>query len=135
MQPAGPTSIPRSSSPVLLADGCAFGRRQVRKVLADLGFGQVYEAADGAEAVGILDAVRPRLAVLDWDLKVIGAADVLELVRSGGAEGHAPPVLVTMAYPSRAAVEQAVFSGIGHIVAKPYCDRTMRSRLSRLAAP
>lgn len=134
MKAAGSASVAKSSIPVLLADGCAFGRRQARKVLADLGYGQIYEASDGAEAVGILGAVRPALAILDWQLKVISPSDVLDILRSGRRHGDKLPALVTIEAPSRLAVQQVMGCGIGHIVAKPYCDRTMRTRLARLAA-
>jgi two-component system chemotaxis response regulator CheY len=133
MQAAAPAPVARPSSPVLLADGCAYGRRQSRKVLADLGYRQIYEAADGAEAVGILGTLRPALAVLDWHLKVIGPSDVLQILREGDGAGEATPVLVTMSTPSRMAVEKAVSLGVGQIVAKPFSDRIMRSRLARLA--
>lgn len=127
-------SCSRSSSPVLLADGCAFGRRQARRILAELGFDWIHEAADGVEAVGILSSVTPALLVLDWDLRVIRTADVLDIARGAAGEGSLP-VLMTMTEPTKTAVHAAVELGVKDIVAKPYSARIMRPRLAKLIRP
>lgn len=128
----GATASSRSLSPVLLADGCSFSRRQARSILADLGFRRIHEAADGAEAVGLLGTTAPGLLVLDWNLRVITPGDILEIVRAGsGNDGGTVPVLVTMSEPRRSDVERAMGLGTTSILAKPYSARLLSRHVAQ----
>lgn len=108
----------------------------MRDLLHHLGMRRIFEASDGAEAVGLLGAVATDLLVVDWNLPVVGALDFVQLAR-GATPAGAPftPVVLTMAEPRRKAVADAVEAGITNIVVKPYAARLMRSRLEQARRP
>lgn len=117
----------------LVADGSPYGARLVRDILARAGVRRIVEALDGAEAVGALGDHKPDLLVIDWQLPVIAARDVVAMVRDG-MRSHAPtmPVIVTMPEPTARAVAGAVALGIDAIVARPFSPRELRLRIERV---
>lgn len=127
-----PDPVASSSRMALVADGSRYSARVIRDVLARLGIRQVVEAKDGAEAVSALDEREPALLVLDWGLPVISAREVLAMARDG-RRTHAPAlsVIVTMAEPTRSAVEAALAFRVDAILAAPFSPRELRLRLQR----
>lgn len=124
---------PAYPASALVADGCGHGRVRARDMLVRLGVRRVAEAADGAEAVSLLETARPDLLVVDWDIAVIGAAEVLQLARdTAGGQPERLPVVLTMAAPVRSAVERAMALGAGAILVKPYSARGLRARIDAL---
>lgn len=117
----------------LVADGSPYGARLVRDVLARTGIGRIVEALDGAEAVSALADHKPDLLVIDWQLPVIAARDIVEMVRDA-LRSHAPsmPVIVTMPEPTASAVSGAVALGVDAIVARPFSPRDLRLRIERI---
>ena len=119
------------SSPVLVADSCPWSRKRIRDILNAAGHRTVLEAADGAQAVSLLEGVLPAMLVLDWSLPVVGAPELVQLARdSHGGTAQDLPILVTMTDPKAADVHRALEAGITNIVAKPFSPRTMRRRLA-----
>ncbi|MDB5513035.1 MAG: response regulator receiver protein [Enterovirga sp.] len=78
----------------------------------------------------MLDAVAPDLVVLDWDLTVIGAPEIVRLLQDSHVDRRTPPVVVTMARPRRSEVERAVALGLSNVVAKPFSAKSLHTHLS-----
>lgn len=117
----------------LVVDANPFGLGLVRDVLIRHGIGEVDEAQDGAEAVGSLGDHRPDLVVLDWDIPVISAREILAIAGDRTGPGRGPiPVLVTMSRPTRSAVEAALKAGASGILAAPFSPGELRRRLTRM---
>lgn len=123
----------RTLGRALVADANPYGLGLVRDILIRHGIGEVDEAQDGAEAVGSLGDHRPDIVVLDWDIPVISAREILAIAcdRTGSGKGSIP-VLVTMALPTRSAVEAALKAGAGGILAAPFSPGEFRRRLARI---
>lgn len=119
-----------AASCALVADSSPYISALVRDVLVGLRVRRVLEARDGAEALTLLTERKPALVVLDWDLTIVGARDILATVRDGG---EAPAIAVTMREPTRSAVEAALGFGVGTILSMPLSTRELRMRLARLA--
>lgn len=129
-------SIPRAGLTALVAASSLYGIRIVRDALARAGIRRVVEALDGAEALGMLAERKPDLLVLDWDIPIVPAREIVALARDP-ARSHAPamPILLTMAEPTRSAVEAAVMLGVGAILATPFAPRELRIRIETLIGP
>jgi DNA-binding response OmpR family regulator len=67
-------------APIVVADDDAVGRELVSRVLEKSGHPTV-TAADGARAWELIQAVKPALAVLDWDMPKLTGIDVLRRVK------------------------------------------------------
>jgi DNA-binding response OmpR family regulator len=67
-------------APIVVADDDAVGRELVSRVLEKAGHPTV-TAADGARAWDLIQSVKPRLAVLDWDMPHLSGLDVLRRVK------------------------------------------------------
>ena len=118
-----PASLPAVA---LVAEACPFGSAAVRDLLLDLGIASVVQARNGAEAVTSLADRAPQLIVLDWNVPLVNAREIMSLARGGGAD---PAIVVTMSEPTRSAVEAAVAAGARAVVAKPFSPRDLRARL------
>jgi CheY-like chemotaxis protein len=122
-----------SSSPnldVLLADSSAYWRRSVRDMLRRAGATRCREACDGAEALGAIEDKAPDLLILDWRLPVVGAGEIMRLLRlpSGGGTEPAVPIIVTMSDPMRADVDEVLALGASEILAKPFSTSALLAR-------
>lgn len=113
----------------LVADGSAYGARIVRGVLGRTGLRKVVEALDGAEALSALEDHKPDLLILDWQLPVIPARDIVEMVRN---ETPSMPVVVLMAEPTESAVSGALALKVDAIVARPFSPKEFRLRVERI---
>src|SRR5689334_2843975 len=67
-------------SPIVVADDDAVGREVVSRVLEKSGHPTV-TAADGARAWELIQAGKPPLVVLDWDMPKLTGIDVLRRVK------------------------------------------------------
>ena len=67
---------------ILIADGRPHPRALLRSMLTHLEVKNIHEAVDGAAALDAIVAVNPDVMILDWELPVFNAAEVLRTVRS-----------------------------------------------------
>ena len=68
------------AAPIVVADDDAVGRELVSRVLEKAGHATV-TAPDGEQAWELIQAVKPALAVLDWDMPHLTGLDVLRRVK------------------------------------------------------
>ena len=126
-------AAPNLDLTALVADGSPYGARLVRDVLVRTGVRRIVEALDGAEAVGALADHKPDLLVIDWQLPVMTAREIVAMARDA-LRSHAPsmPVIVTMSEPTASAVSGAVALGVDAIVARPFSPRDLRLRIAQV---
>ena len=86
-QPSRPPPAPRGSETILLVEDDALARQVIGRKLGDLGY-RVLEAADGEEALRLLEAegARPDLLLCDIVLPGVGARQVAGVARARVAE-------------------------------------------------
>jgi CheY-like chemotaxis protein len=101
---------------VVVADDSAVMRRIIRRTLTQAGYKVVAHARDGREAVEEFRRHRPDVLVLDSSMPVIGALDVLRIIR---AEDPMARVLVCSAMAETGAVGLPLSDTVGR-VKKPF---------------
>ena len=123
-------AYPSSSQRALLAGHAPSSVRVVRDILNRLGIERVDAVADGKAAIAVIAARPPDILVLDWDIAAVSAEAVLAAARKSEVT---PKVVVTMASPTRTAIEAAKGFDIDSIVAIPFSPRVFMDRLPSLA--
>lgn len=117
--------------PVLLVDDSAFARRILRGMLETVGMRHVIEAVDGGDALDRMSKFKPSLIILDWNLPVLGAKEVLDVLRDPRAstETHVPVIIMT-GHPTRRMVNEAAKRQVKHVLRKPFGPKMLWQRLA-----
>ena len=106
----------------LVVDDEPLLRRQVSEVLADYGFDELYEAADGSQAVAMAVAHKPLLTVMDVSMPVmdgISAAGKMNRNPSGA-------IVLLTGNTSGDTVAKAQDAGIHHYLMKPFQEEQLK---------
>lgn len=82
------------SQSVLVVDDDQFTRRLITTTLEDVGQFELYEAADGIEAVEVAQITQPRLVFLDIDMPGLDGIAVCQRLRNAPAGDDATIVLL-----------------------------------------
>ena len=116
---------------VLVADDMMTMRKIVAKTLKELGFTDIIEAADGAQAWTALaqSEVPVGLIVSDWNMPNSTGIDLLKRVRSESRFKHLPFVLVT-AESEKTQIIEAINAGASNYVVKPFTSDILREKLT-----
>jgi CheY-like chemotaxis protein len=116
---------------ILIADDDALVRLIARAVVEKAGM-SVIEAADGAEAVSLLETSdRIDLVLLDLDMPIIGGLDILRRIRAR-AETASVPVLV-MTGAEGPEMQRALDLGANGIFPKPIAAERLLARIREVA--
>ena len=117
----------------LVADESLYIRRILRDMLTRVGIKRVLEAADGADAIGVVSENKPDLAIFDWDLAILNGEEFVRLVRTTATSPlPAVPLILMLAKPRRSVVDRAIELGVNEIIAKPFSPRVLWSRLDEV---
>ena len=122
--------------PVLLVDDSPFARRILRGMLETVGMRHVIEAVDGGDALDRLSKFKPSLIILDWTLPVLGAKDVLDVLRDPRASTETQvPVIIITGHPTRRMVNEAAKRNVKHVLKKPFGPKVLWQRLATFFDP
>src|SRR5512147_2774556 len=115
----------------LVVDDSLPARRHAGRMLAELGF-EVFEAADGGEALQALQKLGPvELVLLDWNMPYV---DGMWFLRSMRKEPAFREVLVVMATGNSdmTSVQQALSEGANEFLMKPFTKDHLTDKLQIL---
>lgn len=99
----------------------------IEKVLAYQG-AEVYAAANGIEALRILERVMPTFVLLDLSMPQMDGWQTLEKIRENPALAHLPVIAVT-AHVMEGDRETALAAGFDGYIAKPFRINTFLSHI------
>src|SRR4051794_55000 len=126
-----PPTLP--SLTVLLVDSNSFSRRIVRGMLQLAGIRQVAEAEDGEAALKLLERFRPDLIIVDWDIPVVPAFELISLVRDPRTSADIKvPVIGVSNAPTRQLVVEAASLKVEHVLRKPFAPKVLWHRIAVL---
>ena len=115
---------------ILIADDKATGRELVRTILEKDGF-EVYEAADGVEALEQARQVRPDLVILDLHMPRLDGFGTVAALRQETSL-RSTPVLALTASAMMGDRERALGAGFTGYVTKPIRVAVLRAEIERL---
>jgi two-component system chemotaxis response regulator CheY len=122
-----------ATTKILVVDDMLTMRKLVGKCLKDLGFLNITEAADGADALPMLEAaavsqVPFQLIISDWNMPKMPGIELLKKIRANDQLKQTPFVFLT-AENEAGQVMEAIKSGVNNYITKPFTPATLKDKL------
>jgi two-component system, chemotaxis family, chemotaxis protein CheY len=114
---------------ILVVDDYPTMRRIVRTLLDQIGYKDVEEAGDGAEALDRVRASRFDLVISDWNMEPMTGLDLLKQIRSDAALSKTPFIMVT-AESKTENVVAAKQAGASQYIVKPFTAETLKAKIA-----
>ncbi|MEM1415626.1 MAG: response regulator [Myxococcota bacterium] len=116
----------------LVIDDSKTIRRLLSKMLADVGFNEVYEAGNGVEALDVLRKIeRPHLALVDWNMPEMDGYTLIRMVRKRSDFNDMRIMMVTTE-TELSRVTDALEAGADEYVMKPFTRDVILEKLHLL---
>ncbi|UCV12194.1 response regulator [Dechloromonas denitrificans] len=114
---------------VLLVDDSFASRRHLHRLLSELGIERITEAADGKQAVALLQDTMVDLVITDYNMPEMDGRELTEYIRTQSWQNNVPVLMVTSEQNMGrlAAVERA---GVSAICDKPFEAGSIRKLIS-----
>ncbi|MCI9546144.1 MAG: response regulator [Lachnospiraceae bacterium] len=110
---------------ILLVDDAAFMRMMVKDTLTKAGYTDLYEAADGLQAVEAYSEVQPDLVIMDITMPNMDGLEALKAIK--GKDPNATVVMCS-AMGQESMVIEAIKSGAKDFIVKPFKpDRILKT--------
>ncbi|MCJ8323227.1 MAG: response regulator [Rhizobiales bacterium] len=117
------------SMEVLVVDDYKTMIRIIRNLLKQLGFQNIDDAADGAEALGKLKEKSYGLIISDWNMEPMTGYELLKEVRSDDVLAKTPFIMVT-AESKTENVIAAKKAGVNNYIVKPFNAATLKNKIN-----
>lgn len=114
--------------PILIVDDYKTMLRIVRNLLKQLGFNNVDEATDGAQALEKARAKQYGLIISDWNMEPMTGYELLKEVRADNQLKGTPFIMVT-AESKTDNVIAAKKAGVNNYIVKPFNAATLKTKL------
>jgi two-component system chemotaxis response regulator CheY len=103
-------------------------RTQIRWLLGQMGFKNVFEARNGKEAMALLEKSKIGLIICDWVMPECNGLDLLRHVR--GHEKHRDlPFLMVTGVTEKENVIAAVEAKVSNYIIKPFTPETLEMKI------
>ncbi|HIJ75806.1 MAG TPA: response regulator [Deltaproteobacteria bacterium] len=113
---------------ILVADDFGSMRTQIRWLLGQMGFKNVFEARNGKEAMALLEKSKIGLIICDWVMPECNGLDLLRHVR--GHEKHRDlPFLMVTGVTEKENVIAAVEAKVSNYIIKPFTPETLEMKI------
>ena len=114
---------------VLVVDDFSTMRRIIKNLLKQIGYSDIEEAEDGAQALSKLQ--NGGLVVSDWNMPNMDGLDMLKAVRQEPAIKDIPVLMVT-AEAEKEKVITAIQAGVNNYVVKPFTGEILKEKLDKI---
>lgn len=121
----------KPSTRFLVVDDFSTMRRIVRNLLKELGYTQVEEAEDGADALNRLRGADFDFVVSDWNMPNMTGLQLLQAIRADASLKSLPVLMITAEARKENIIEAAQAGANGYIV-KPFTAATLDEKLSKI---
>ncbi|MFO0752711.1 MAG: chemotaxis response regulator CheY [Thermodesulfovibrionales bacterium] len=118
---------------VLVVDDFPTMRRIVKNLLKQLGFENIDEAEDGAQALGKLKGGSYGLVVSDWNMPNMEGIELLRNVRQEQSPLKDIPFLMVTAEAEKEKVIEAIKAGVDNYIVKPFTADILKEKLEKIA--
>ncbi len=120
----------------LIVDDFATMRKVVKKVLTELGYNDVHEAADGKIAFDMLGQAQTAgvpfsCVISDWNMPNMTGLECLKACKAEAHFKNIPFMLVT-AESEKEQIIEAVRAGVSEYVIKPFNAATLKEKLTKV---
>jgi two-component system chemotaxis response regulator CheY len=118
---------------VLVVDDFLTMRRILKNILKQVGFSNMQEAEDGAQALEIIKsgATKIDLVIADWNMPKMTGIELLKAIRADESTKALPVIMVT-AEAQKSRVLEAVQAGVSNYIVKPFTAETVKAKLDQV---
>ncbi|HHN64583.1 MAG TPA: chemotaxis protein CheY [Nitrospirae bacterium] len=116
---------------ILVVDDFSTMRKIVKNVLKQLGYSNIEEAENGAEALKKLRAKKFDFVVSDWNMPNMDGLEMLKTIRSD-SELKDLPVLMVTAEAEKDKVIAAIKAGVNNYIVKPFTAETLKQKMEQI---
>lgn len=116
---------------ILVVDDFSTMRRIVKNILKQLGYENIEEAEDGAQAYNKLKSGGFGFVVSDWNMPNMDGLDLLKKVRSD-PELKSLPFLMVTAEAEKDKVIEAIKAGVSNYIVKPFTAEILKEKMDRI---
>ena len=116
---------------ILIVDDFSTMRRIEKNILKHLGFTNIDEAGDGAEALQKLRAKKYDFIISDWNMPVMEGIELLRAVRADESLKDIPFLMVT-AEAEKASVLLAIKEGVSNYIVKPFTEDVIKAKIEQI---
>jgi two-component system chemotaxis response regulator CheY len=116
---------------ILVVDDFSTMRRIVINILHRLGYQNVVEAENGADALKKLKGESFQLVISDWNMPTMTGLELLEAVRADASLKDTPFLMVT-AEGRKENIIAAVKAGANNYVVKPFNQATLEEKITNI---
>ncbi len=102
---------------ILLVDDAAFMRMMVKDTLTKNGYTDLYEAADGLQAVEKYNEVKPDLVIMDITMPNMDGLEALKTIKASDPNAT---IVMCSAMGQEAMVIEAIKTGAKDFIVKPF---------------
>ena len=107
---------------VLVVDDSKTMRNIVKGVLGTIGVTAIEEAGDGQDALSRVDAFKPDVILLDWNVPVM---DGITFVRTYRAKNKTTPIIMVTTEAEKSRVMEAIQAGVNNYAVKPFTPESL----------
>jgi two-component system chemotaxis response regulator CheY len=118
---------------ILLVDDSNTMRRIEKNTLEKMGYADIIEAQDGAEAVKRVDAGGIELVLMDWNMPNMTGIEALKAIKANPAHKALPVIMVT-SESEKSRIMEAIQAGASNYVVKPFQPETLQEKISAVMA-
>jgi len=123
--------MPDLKMKILVVDDFSTMRRIVNNLLRQLGYENIEEAEDGAQAYSKLKNGGFGFVVSDWNMPNMDGLDLLKKVRSD-PELKDLPILMVTAEAEKEKVITAIQAGVNNYVVKPFTGEILKEKMDKI---
>ena len=105
-------------------------RKVTSSQLRAMGAGTIVTAANGAEALRILNNRHVDIVLSDWNMPVMTGLELLKAVRADEKLSYLPFIMIT-AEAERERITEAIANGVSDLLVKPYTSDCLASRVEK----
>ena len=116
---------------VMVVDDQASMRAMIRRSLQDLGFRDVRDKGDAAEALAAVRTERVHLIISDYNMPDMDGLQLLEAVRGDPVIGKTVFIMLTGS-ADREIVQKAAALGVNNYVVKPFSSAVLKEKIERV---
>lgn len=116
----------------LISDDQPFTRRLVRSILLGFGSREVYESANGAEAIEIVRTAMPNIIITDLIMPTFNGLRFITMLREPQSPARNIPIMVLSGYLTKSAAMTVREAGADEVLVKPMSPKALYEHISRI---
>lgn len=121
-----------SSMSFLVVDDQPFSRRLVRSILLGFGSREVYESANGIEALEVARTAMPSIVITDLIMPIFDGLRFVKMLKEPQGSTHRTPIIVLSGYLTKAAALTVKNSGADELLVKPVSPKSLYEHIARV---